>query len=263
MSIRFTLIFTLVAALMGAGCAAQRGNRAVANQDARSSPARATTNEVVVGPATQPIDAKANLTLDQIQPAPQLPTSRPALSDDRSPPPLEALELYARARDALASGHQFTAISALERAIKLDPDSAELYRLVSRAYLAGGNTNKAVDALHARFSSSLMICDRRRRWRDCTFSAATPPMRSTTCGLVCRASNTPTMRPPPGSRITSWPNHCNSRVTIARRWSNTRNCWADCRSGRTPCDTRCGIVRLVRAASGDLLRCSAALRETS
>src|SRR5688572_12145150 len=136
---RSLLILVTIFALLISGCAAHRKRTAIAG--AERAP---TTNEITVGPATQPIDAKADLALAQI-PAPSLPTTAPATSASR--PPLEALELYARARDALASGHQFTAISALERALKLDPDSAELYRLLSRAYLAGGNSAKAIDAL--------------------------------------------------------------------------------------------------------------------
>ncbi|MBC8107719.1 MAG: tetratricopeptide repeat protein [Anaerolineae bacterium] len=142
MSIRTTLILaTVTAMLLCDGCASSR--RTLVSQNPTTAPA---ATQITIGPATRPADAKANLRLAEIQPAPALPAAEPA-STQPFRPPLEALELYARARDALAGGHQFTAISALERAIKLDPNSAELHRLLSRAYIAGGNGTKALEML--------------------------------------------------------------------------------------------------------------------
>src|SRR4051812_4191831 len=109
MSIRILPIFAIAAAILCDGCASSR-RTAIATE----KPAAPATR-ITVGPATRPIDAKANLRLSEIQPAPTLPA--PATQPDNANatrPPLDALELYARARDALAGGHQFTAISALE-----------------------------------------------------------------------------------------------------------------------------------------------------
>lgn len=139
-SIWTTLILSALLVGLCEGCASSR--RSAIAQNSAESP----TTQITIGPATRPADAKASLRLAEIEPAPKLPTTQSA--DPNAPkPPLEALELYARARDALAGGHQFTAISALERAIKLDPTSAELHRLLSRAYIAGGNTGKATETL--------------------------------------------------------------------------------------------------------------------
>ncbi|CAN5500495.1 hypothetical protein BH09PLA1_BH09PLA1_22870 [soil metagenome] len=140
MTIRITLIFAITFAILCDGCASS------SRRDLAQARSRGASTQITVGPATQPADAKADLRLEEIQPAPELPATQPANAETIKPP-LEALELYARARDALAGGHQFTAISALERAIQLDPNSAELNRLLSRAYTAGGNNSKALDAL--------------------------------------------------------------------------------------------------------------------
>ncbi|HWB53375.1 MAG TPA: tetratricopeptide repeat protein, partial [Tepidisphaeraceae bacterium] len=102
--------------------------------------------------ATQPMGKKpktalppdALLTLNEIQPVPVLskapaePTSRPAL---------EAVLLFAQAHDALIENRAYAAIGLLERAVKLDPYSYDLYNELGHAYLSvGHSTDRAVDA---------------------------------------------------------------------------------------------------------------------
>jgi predicted Zn-dependent protease len=88
-------------------------------------------------PATMPVqatavDPKANLTLDEIQPVPVMPT--PA-TQPSTPTPDRALELFAQALDDLQLHHPYPAIDALDEAIQLDPDSADLYYTLGRAQL--------------------------------------------------------------------------------------------------------------------------------
>lgn len=95
-------------------------------------------------PATRPSDPKVVMSLDEIQPRPVLgrakPTTRPA--------PLDALTLYARARDELAGNRRYTAINLLDQALRLDPDSFELNYALGRAYSsAGGMNERAITAL--------------------------------------------------------------------------------------------------------------------
>src|ERR1700722_9019210 len=97
-----------------------------------------------LAPATQPFDPKILMTLDQITPVPQLaapatqPTTRPSI---------EALVFYAKARDAMTEGHRFTAISSLEKAIALDPDSYELRYDLGKVFRRATNTDdRAIDA---------------------------------------------------------------------------------------------------------------------
>src|SRR4051794_9312552 len=73
---------------------------------------------------TQAFSAESFLKLDEIQPAPVL-SKKPA-TEPTSKPSLDALALYARAREAQLGNQKFTAINYLEQAIKLDPDSFEL-----------------------------------------------------------------------------------------------------------------------------------------
>lgn len=64
-------------------------------------------------------DGRAGLTLDQVRPVPRLkaPATQPAT--DR--PPVEALELYGKSRDATLRGDSQKAIEYLQRAIAIDP----------------------------------------------------------------------------------------------------------------------------------------------
>jgi tetratricopeptide (TPR) repeat protein len=84
------------------------------------------------------------LTLEQIQPEPRfdLPSTSPSTADA----PLDALDLYARARDARARNQPFTAINLLEQAIKLDPASHELYFALGSAYQRVNNADKAIQS---------------------------------------------------------------------------------------------------------------------
>jgi tetratricopeptide (TPR) repeat protein len=89
-------------------------------------------------PATLPAaadagNAKAYLTLDEIQPAPVLvkePTSRPA-----DPTPSLALQLYARGLDAMWKQNPYEAIEAFRQGLALDPYSFELNDQMGRAQL--------------------------------------------------------------------------------------------------------------------------------
>jgi tetratricopeptide (TPR) repeat protein len=81
--------------------------------------------------ATQP-SGRAWLTLDQIQPVLVLPPA--AAVDPDSLPPLDAIELYARAQTELLDGHRLKAIPILERAAALDPASLRLHLDLAEAY---------------------------------------------------------------------------------------------------------------------------------
>src|SRR5688572_7334569 len=89
--------------LMIAGCAARAPKMEVRER------AQAT--------ATRPVDP-AQFTLSEIEPAPKLgePSTRPA-----GDAPLEAIQLYAQAREAQLRGDRTTAGRLAEGALKLDP----------------------------------------------------------------------------------------------------------------------------------------------
>lgn len=91
--------------------------------------------------ATQPADPKAFLTLDQILPLPHLgqPVTQPATR-----PSLDALVLYGKARDARAHGQRYIAMTDLEMALALDPDSYDLHIELAKAYLAVSRTDDRV-----------------------------------------------------------------------------------------------------------------------
>ncbi len=112
-----------------AGCATAQHKQ----QLAKSNPASSTA---ATKPAIDPNDP-AYLTLDQIQPRPTLQHAKPATQ----PAPLDALDLYARARGAMLDGQRYTAINQLERAIKLDPESFELRYALGKAYLGNSAAN--------------------------------------------------------------------------------------------------------------------------
>jgi len=80
--------------------------------------------------ATRPTE-RAYLTLDQI-PAPGFPPAQAVESD--SLPPLDGIEIYARAQDELLGGHRLKAIPLLERVVALDPGSVTLHRELAEAY---------------------------------------------------------------------------------------------------------------------------------
>jgi tetratricopeptide (TPR) repeat protein len=120
-------ITCLAAALIG-GCATR-------NPPAPSSP---TTPATATSQQTQ-------LTLDQIGPAPKMPAPRPPRGE-LVRPPLDALELYARAREATLDNQPFAAVNLLEKAIVKDPDSFELYWALGWAQLAVGGGKQAAIA---------------------------------------------------------------------------------------------------------------------
>ena len=129
-------IFIAVAACAFAGCAPHRAGTAAGS--------RSSTRPIAT---TQPVDPEALLSLDEIRPMPLLsdllpptPTTAPT-----SRPSLDAIELYARARDAGDQNQRFTAINLLEKALALDPDSVQLNYDLGRAYTGpGGNPEKAI-----------------------------------------------------------------------------------------------------------------------
>ena len=109
-----------------------------------SHPAAPVAPEAAAAPATQPIDTKVLMTLDQITPVPQfaVPATQPTTR-----PSIDALVFYAKARDAMTEGHRFTAISSLEKAIALDPTSYALEYDLGKVYLASANVDEhAIEA---------------------------------------------------------------------------------------------------------------------
>jgi tetratricopeptide (TPR) repeat protein len=142
---RRIIIAALVAtAVAGAGCATRRGPTT-----AIASPSTAPSGPRIA--ATQPLDPNALLTLEQIQPKLELPQAKAATTAPSTQPvPLEAIELYAQARDALLQNQRFTAINLLERALRVDPDSYDLNYDLGRAYLGSGGSNERAIAAFQR-----------------------------------------------------------------------------------------------------------------
>jgi tetratricopeptide (TPR) repeat protein len=129
MTRRIRLILVSAALAAVAGCAHR----------AASLPARPVARAATT---TRPVSPNADLALDEIGPVPRLPTTRPAATT--RPAPLDALDLYAQAREAMLDNRRFTAIALLEKAIKIDPSSFELYYSLGRSYLQPGSpTDKA------------------------------------------------------------------------------------------------------------------------
>ncbi|HWC88277.1 MAG TPA: tetratricopeptide repeat protein, partial [Pirellulales bacterium] len=94
-------------------------------------------------PSTAKADTKSELPLSRIEPAPVLaaPASQPS-----SPAPLEAIQLYAQARAAIIDNQRYSAINFLQRAIKLDPYSFELYDQLGESLELTPNSNAAAMA---------------------------------------------------------------------------------------------------------------------
>ena len=134
-------LIVVAAALALAGCAARPRHVAAPP---------ATAQVAVAAPATRPAD-KADLSLDQIEPRPVLAKREPATQPSRAP--LDAIQLFAEAREAMLQGQRFTAINKLEQAIKLDPESYELRFALGQAYTTGGLANdKSIAAYEAAAS---------------------------------------------------------------------------------------------------------------
>jgi tetratricopeptide (TPR) repeat protein len=121
---------------ISAGCAHQAPRaRSVAAPTVVSGPAK---------PTTEPLPPEALVTLDEIQPPAELPAA-PATGPGKAP--LEALDLYAKAREALLENRRYSAIGLLERAIVLDPSSFELHYALGRANLGSGSSiDRAIEA---------------------------------------------------------------------------------------------------------------------
>lgn len=132
-----------IAFVTGAGCATGPKRPAV---PAMRPPAAAAAAAATTRPT-----AKADLTLDQIEPRPVLATpaastragvTRPASTapatqaSERAP--LEAIALFAQGRDAMLQGQRYTAINLFEKAIKLDPGSYELRYWLAQASSGAG-----------------------------------------------------------------------------------------------------------------------------
>jgi tetratricopeptide (TPR) repeat protein len=81
-------------------------------------------------------DAKSFLTLDQIQPVPQLPRPLVPTTDPSGPAPAESLKLYAQAHVAEQNNQRAQAILLLQQAVGIDPYSYEIYRLLGELYLS-------------------------------------------------------------------------------------------------------------------------------
>lgn len=128
-SLRFIV---LCGVLWAGGCAAGRS----AKPAAAPATAPAPEAEAEVGPVVVAMKGDAYLALDEVPGRPELasvgPTSQPT-----GRPPVESINLYARAMHALHGGRRFTAINQLERALELDPNSFELNYALGRAHEAG------------------------------------------------------------------------------------------------------------------------------
>ena len=82
---------------------------------------------------TAPADDKAYLPLEKIDPVPTLAATAP---EPTTRPNLDAVELYARARDAMVQGERFTAVTDLEKAVAIDPDGYDLWYDLGKSYLS-------------------------------------------------------------------------------------------------------------------------------
>jgi tetratricopeptide (TPR) repeat protein len=122
-------LLSLIAALTllaFAGCAAKTAGRTAATAGADVSPPTTTPEE------PHAPDDPAFFTLDQILPVPELPKATPRATT--RPAPLDALVAFAKGRDAMARGDRVAAITSLEKAAALDPNSPEIYEELGRAY---------------------------------------------------------------------------------------------------------------------------------
>lgn len=106
-------------------------------------------------PTTKPM-SPADLPFAQVERSVLAAASRPTTSAASATTrtagraPLEAIDLFARARAAMLQGQRFTAINLLEEAVKIDPDSYELRFWLGQAYTTGGMANdKSIAAYEA------------------------------------------------------------------------------------------------------------------
>ncbi len=126
---RFKIIFIL-AACLSVGCATHEPHLLNVSKPATTSTAR--------------LDPSADLSLDDILPKPVLEAAeagaatQPATTRASEKPPLDAIALFAQAREAMLSGQRYTAINLLEKAIALDPYSYELEFMLGQANTGPG-----------------------------------------------------------------------------------------------------------------------------
>ncbi|HXE53540.1 MAG TPA: tetratricopeptide repeat protein [Tepidisphaeraceae bacterium] len=87
----------------------------------------------IASPTTRASTSIADLTLDQIAPAPVLKSAEPTTRPSDSPP-VESVRLFAEARIALLDDNRAQAAELLRRAIAGDPDSFELHKSLGDLY---------------------------------------------------------------------------------------------------------------------------------
>ncbi len=104
--------------------------------------------------AAVPVDPKAQLTIDQIEPAVSIATPATVPSGEA---PLAAIQLYAQARAMLVDNQKFKAISLLEQAGKLDPQGYEIFYDLGRAYLMTSASGSASDRAIVAFEKAAAI----------------------------------------------------------------------------------------------------------
>lgn len=96
------------------------------------------------GPSADP----ALWSLGEIENGIHLPAPEQADAAPDGRAPVEALVLYAQARDSMLAGKRYTAINALEQALKIDPRSHSAYELLADAYQVGRAwDDRSIDAL--------------------------------------------------------------------------------------------------------------------
>ena len=119
----------IVATLLLAGC--------VVHQTAKPPPV------VASAPATQPSNPHENVPLEKVVAGIALP---PPATQPSTPPSLDALQVYAQARAAVMDDRASDALTFLQRAASLDPNSFEVQNDLAEVYLAtthGGVANEA------------------------------------------------------------------------------------------------------------------------
>jgi tetratricopeptide (TPR) repeat protein len=111
-----------------------------------TKPAPALPTTVAAGGAATTSEI-ATIALDKIPPVPKLPAPRPTT---RTSAPLDAVVLYARARDSMLQNQRYQAVNQMEEALKLDPDSFELNNALGRAYAEIPNSVERSTAAYER-----------------------------------------------------------------------------------------------------------------
>ena len=96
------------------------------------------------------LTGNAALTLEQIAPLRPLPapapSTAPSTAASTQPADLDALVLFAQARKALDAGQRFSAVQLLQQALKLDPDSYEMHMMLGSAARGTSVANVALPA---------------------------------------------------------------------------------------------------------------------